>query len=159
VALGSGSEIKIAAVAEAFGPSWEVLTVSHAESGVRPQPVGKEETLLGATTRSAAARAAHPEADLAIGIENGMWERQDDATCPWEDGACVVITSRGGVSFAVWSDTLPIPRQHPYQRGPNGEWSKLKDPHSVLTNGARPRQAFLRDALVAFLIDHRSGFQ
>lgn len=33
------------------------------------------------------------------------------------------------------------------EKGPQGEWSKLKDPHIVVTKGKRSRIDFLADAL------------
>lgn len=69
------------------------------------------------------------------------------------DAAAIVIIRKNSSkqeegSFSesvVWSDTLEIPSE--CEKGPNGEWSILKDPHIVFTNGKRSRVEFLRDAL------------
>jgi len=139
VSLGSASPIKRDAVKKAL-PNCE-LQLHHIESGVPPQPVGKAQTEEGAKNRCAGAKArAVGPVDLCIGIENGMWEEKGVMV----DGAAIVIDDGRNVTV-IWSDVLPIPAGHP--GGPNGEWSLLKDPHSVLTQGQRPRAAFLADAL------------
>jgi inosine/xanthosine triphosphatase len=45
------------------------------DSGVPAQPVGDGETLTGARNRAEAARSIVPEADLYVGIEGGVIER------------------------------------------------------------------------------------
>jgi non-canonical (house-cleaning) NTP pyrophosphatase len=154
VAIGTGSTIKIEALREALDDTlgagcYEVLAVVDAESGVRPQPVGLEETELGARNRAAAARARYPDAEFAVGIENGMWPMAEPTGgCRDEDAACIVVLVSGAQEEVRWSDALPIPTQRPFPMGRNGEWSALKDPHAVLTNGTRPRKQFLKDALI-----------
>ena len=62
IAVGSESEIKIGAVKDAFKSdhfSFEVRGCAAA-SGVSDQPVGKEETLLGARNRNKATQEAIP---------------------------------------------------------------------------------------------------
>jgi hypothetical protein len=49
--------------------------------------------------------------------------------------------------YVVWSDVLEIPPNPPFEKGPEGEWSILKDPHVVLTGGKKPRAKFLTDAI------------
>ncbi|REF34943.1 inosine/xanthosine triphosphatase [Thermasporomyces composti] len=49
--------------------------------GVPAQPVGDEETLRGARNRAEAARLAHPNADLWVGIEGGVLERNGGLEC------------------------------------------------------------------------------
>mmetsp|Transcript_30432 Transcript_30432/g.33998 ORF Transcript_30432/g.33998 Transcript_30432/m.33998 type:complete len:265 (-) Transcript_30432:49-843(-) len=143
IVLGSASYIKKEAVTRA----WPFASVQalHIPSGVRPQPIGKNETKKGAMNRAYGAKRKKRQANYWIGIENGMWETKKDH---WVDGACIVIIIAGKKSNVVlWSDTLVIPPVRPFEKGPNGEWSILKDPHSVLTNGARPRVDFLADTL------------
>ncbi len=50
---------------------FEIRSVSTS-SGVRVQPVGDEETLLGATNRAFAARSLAPDCDFWVGIEGGI---------------------------------------------------------------------------------------
>ena len=195
VALGSGSSIKRAAVLEVF-PHVQVLT-ENVPSGVRPQPVGRDETLEGATNRARGALLAHPSADVAIGIENGMWPSPSNPSgsesSGFVDGAAIVLLPRGAAGststasaaagatevlqsvtappdmvatriagpitggVVIWTDELDIPSNRPFGHGREGEWSSLKDPHSVLTGGVRPRQAFIADALHQWLARQASA--
>lgn len=49
-------------------------------SGVRNQPIGDDETLLGATNRAKAARLLFPGADFWVGIEGGIGEENGEMT-------------------------------------------------------------------------------
>lgn len=65
-------------------------------SGVRDQPLGDEETYLGAWNRVQAAKAKYPEADYWIGIEGGnIIQEQDMEVMAW-----VVILSNNGFGKA-----------------------------------------------------------
>ena len=147
VALGTGSPIKIEAVTEAFGPSFTVVPVVDAQSGVPSQPVGDAETLLGAKNRALEARKSVPKATVCIGIENGMRGISGDENGPFEDVACVYAIWADGREMSAWSDALAIPSVLPFRKSRDGCWSELKDPHAVLTNGAKPRKVFLREAI------------
>jgi hypothetical protein len=182
VAIGTGSAIKINA-AKRFFENCTVLACPTVESGVRPQPVGAEETATGAKNRAKAALAAHPQADVGVGIENGvMWERDiilesgKKIKIPLEtpsdpsifnsavngeeilvDKACIAIIKRkkspekgndecnSEMTKFFWSESLIIPpeAERPFNEGPNGEWSELKDPHAVITHGKKDRETFL----------------
>lgn len=75
IALGSESAIKVAAlttVAKSFNPQAEIVTVK-ASSGVNAQPWGQLETYQGALSRAEAAFIAVPDADVAIGLESGLF--------------------------------------------------------------------------------------
>jgi non-canonical (house-cleaning) NTP pyrophosphatase len=158
VALGSGSAIKIEATKTAFAAllaagQLRLEPVIDAVSGVRPQPVGKSETVSGARNRALCAARRCSQARFAIGIENGMWEEEAGRPETLADAAFVVCLTvarkAGGDDFVVeeevveLSDSLSIPPVRPFPVGQNGEWSMLKDPHGVLTNGLRPRKSFL----------------
>ena len=150
VALGSQSAIKIAAAKAAF----EHHTVQGYDvpSGVKPQPIGKDETRRGALNRARAAlkhaAASKQHATWGVGIENGMWHPTGDITSNpddggWVDGACIVAVrldeATGEVVKTFWSDTIEIPKlsERPFPKGPAGEWSQLKDPHLQLTGTSR----------------------
>jgi inosine/xanthosine triphosphatase len=47
-------------------------------SGVHNQPVGDEETLLGATNRAQCARLRYPDSDYWVGIEGGIDEKEGE---------------------------------------------------------------------------------
>ena len=148
VALGSQSAIKIAATKAAF-QSYP-LQCYDVPSGVKSQPVGKDETYRGALNRARAAlkHATTDKHDVAwgVGIENGMWHPSADTDSNpddggWVDGACIVAVRAGteAETKMVWSDTIEIPEvsERPFPKGPAGEWSVLKDPHLKLTGTSR----------------------
>lgn len=59
---------------------WRAEGVS-VPSGVSDQPMGDEETLLGAFNRAQAARTLYPEADFVFGIEGGCAEDAHGMQC------------------------------------------------------------------------------
>jgi inosine/xanthosine triphosphatase len=63
-------------------------------SGVRDQPMGDDETLLGAENRAAAAQTALPQADFWFGIEGGCAETHGAL---WAFAWVVVRGAQGGV--------------------------------------------------------------
>jgi len=110
--------------------------------------------------RAKGSMRACPEAEAWFGIENGMWE---DCNGKWVDGACIYVIVKGEVDpHIIWSDTIEIPLLGTpfYQKkGPNGEWSELKDPHSVITQGKRSRRMFLSDSIDQWYQTHKSNLQ
>eukprot|EP00658_Telonema_sp_P-2_P071108 TRINITY_DN60422_c0_g1_i1.p1 TRINITY_DN60422_c0_g1~~TRINITY_DN60422_c0_g1_i1.p1 ORF type:complete len:190 (-),score=36.68 TRINITY_DN60422_c0_g1_i1:364-933(-) len=183
VSIGTGSKIKVEALQAIVGPTIEVLPCADANSRVRPQPVGESETTTGAINRAMDAKAKFPDADAWIGIENGWWSFANAEEALPEDGsvsgelrvvpgtesavecvncdaaAIVVILRESPDAHTVtWSPILPIPVDKlDWERGPNEEWSILKDPHSVLTNGTHPRQWYLQEGLKAALLGGQSS--
>ena len=171
IGLGTGSEIKINAVTRVFGPETsfdaEIFPVVDAPSGVPPQPIGKQQTRQGAVNRARAAQKSKPECDAFIGIENGMWIKNENETEQhknptqeqvWEDAAYVVmiipavagqISETDDLILDALSDAIDIPpvEKRPFKTGRSGEWSILKDPHAVLTDGKKPREEFLVEAV------------
>lgn len=73
VAVGSGNPVKRAATARAMGDVATDIEAIAVESGVSEQPWGERETITGAKTRAARARAAGAF-DLGVGIEGGVDE-------------------------------------------------------------------------------------
>lgn len=53
--------------------------------------------------------------------------------------------------FIGWSPVLSIPIERSFPKGPNQEWSELKDPHDVLTLGTWPRKKYLLEGLTQLL--------
>lgn len=139
--VGSTSAIKQEAVRKSF-PDAKVETLPEFASAVPPQPVGRDQTVEGARYRAQKAREMRPEADMCFGIENGMF--QEDGK--WVDAAAIVIILKDGKEVVLWSDTIDIPDD--MERSPLGEWSIYKDPHSIITNGKRPRAQFIADAII-----------
>jgi hypothetical protein len=119
---------------------------------------------------------AHPlifgikDANLWVGIENGIYQVGAEGNQRWVDAACIVVLRKlegGAEEVVLWSDEIEIPADFP--KGPNvrvaaphlalgrrntrilqGEWSVLKDPHREITQGKRPRASFLADTLLAW---------
>lgn len=142
IALGSTSVIKCQALKSVY-PDSQVHLVDVV-SAVPPQPIGQQQTLDGAMHRAKSARKEKPGCDLYVGIENGMFQRDEDNR--WVDAACIVAIRDGDSKEHIfWSDSIEIPDD--MEKGPQGEWSILKDPHIVVTKGKRSRAQFLADAL------------
>lgn len=90
VAVGTTNPAKLRPVEQVFGglyPGAEVRGIS-VPSGVREQPIGVEETALGAVNRARAALASLPGAAFGVGLEGGV--RFDAAGC-WLFGAVAVV--------------------------------------------------------------------
>jgi inosine/xanthosine triphosphatase len=85
IAIASGNPVKrratIEAACVAFGRDDIEACIVEVSSGVPEQPVGDDQTLLGARTRAQAARAAMPDADLWVGLEGGVVEREGVLEC------------------------------------------------------------------------------
>ncbi|MDI3317506.1 MAG: tRNA epoxyqueuosine(34) reductase QueG [Bacillota bacterium] len=109
VVVGSLNPSKVEAAREVFerlcpGARVEGIAVP---SGVRPQPLGEEETLRGAMGRARAALEAAPWADLGVGMEGGVDLAGDGA---WLINWCVVAGRDGSVSRARGL-TMPLPER------------------------------------------------
>lgn len=76
VVVASTNPVKIDAARRGFVAMFPdvafVVSGVSAPSGVRDQPLGDDETLRGAATRAANARALAPDADYWVGIEGGV---------------------------------------------------------------------------------------
>ena len=90
VAAGTTNPAKLKPVQAVFGSVFPGATVTGVSvpSGVREQPIGEEETLLGAVNRARAALAGLPGAAWGVGLEGGV--RFDDHGC-WLFGAVAVV--------------------------------------------------------------------
>lgn len=76
IVVASKNPVKVNAALAGFGKSFPgqpftAIGISAA-SGVSDQPSSDEETRQGATNRTSAARAQHPDADFWVGIEGGI---------------------------------------------------------------------------------------
>lgn len=82
ITVTSTNPVKLQAALQGFtkmfpDDSFEVQSVI-ASSGVRNQPIGDDETLLGAANRARAARSQYPDSDFWVGIEGGIDEYDGD---------------------------------------------------------------------------------
>eukprot|EP01095_Lingulamoeba_sp_RSL-Kostka_P000078 TRINITY_DN10143_c0_g1_i1.p1 TRINITY_DN10143_c0_g1~~TRINITY_DN10143_c0_g1_i1.p1 ORF type:complete len:183 (+),score=63.23 TRINITY_DN10143_c0_g1_i1:52-600(+) len=167
ISLGTGSPLKRAATKLAFPQDEEKIEIiSDFQSVVSEQPVGKIETEKGACFRAEQAITKCENAKIGIGIENGIWKKEDDEPQnnykpndfeSWIDVACIVIFVKNDNNetnkYILWSDSIDIPSGNMKScMNDNGEvidnWSDLKDPHSDLTNGLKPRRKFLSETMI-----------
>lgn len=107
VAVGSLNPVKVGAtrvVLQRLAPHMRIDGVA-VPSGVPDQPWGDDETIAGARTRAAAARAAL-DADWGVGIEGGVIALPDGGvrTCAW-----AVIVNRAGRAGVGGSLSLELP--------------------------------------------------
>lgn len=106
VVVGSTNPVKIAAVAAVLARTGSRARVDGiaVPSGVRDQPEGDAETILGATQRATAA-LRETGADLAIGLEGGIVDEDGRMrTCAW-----AVVVSREGRTGVGGSLAMPLP--------------------------------------------------
>lgn len=85
VVIASGNPVKrratLEAVKVALGQDEVDSVTVDVASGVPQQPVGDEETLRGARNRAEAARQERPNANLWVGVEGGVIERDGALDC------------------------------------------------------------------------------
>ena len=101
VIVGSTNPVKVAAVRAVFTRAELSAQIDGlaVPSGVSDQPVGDEETILGATQRARAV-LAETDADLGVGIEGGVVEENGHLrTCAW--AAVVARDGRVGVGGSL----------------------------------------------------------
>ncbi|HSP82003.1 MAG TPA: inosine/xanthosine triphosphatase [Myxococcaceae bacterium] len=104
IAAGSKNPAKSTAVrvvSEKAFPNSEVVAV-EAPSGVPAQPIGEEQTALGARNRARAALAAVPGARLGVGLEGGV-DRDGHLI------NCVAVVEAGGRENQAWGVRFPLP--------------------------------------------------
>jgi inosine/xanthosine triphosphatase len=110
VVVGSKNPVKIsctlAAFAKGFGSSFLVEGV-NAASGVADQPMGEEETFLGAQNRAHHAQRIFPEADYWVGLEGGVAEDEHGMYA----FAWILVLHVSGKSSRAKTGTFYLPNQ------------------------------------------------
>ncbi|WP_394174343.1 DUF84 family protein [Guptibacillus hwajinpoensis] len=103
IAVGSTNPVKVNAVIACFGEAVEGISVP---SGVRDQPWGDEETIVGAKQRAKAAME-QAKANIGIGLEGGV-QLIDDRLylCNWG-----VLVDEGGMEIVAGGARLPLPEE------------------------------------------------
>ena len=167
--VGTQSEIKLKAIRGSFekfkhlvpgNEFWEIEGVA-AESGKPEQPEG-DETLEGAANRVRSAMDMHPESDMVIAIESGIFKLPDN-TAPegysYYDQAIVYCLTKDEQTHIYRSELLKFPtdaveeaRKRGFDKCTVGmvlqEWKRItnhKDPHKDLDPHKRSRAQFLLD--------------
>lgn len=176
IALASKSPVKQAVCAAIFNHLTNVeIVIVPVGSDVPEQPFNQQ-AKDGALNRAENARAACPDADMVVAIENGIFE--EDGI--YVDKGIVAIMTKGmtredavlecsdGVAFdqqvLAYKDGAPLTARDAVleagkREGGYGVWTagkvmaewqpnlKHDDPHKYLTGGAKSRVEYLEDAL------------
>lgn len=124
VAAGTTNPAKLKPVQAVFGQVFMGAQVTglSVPSGVREQPIGEEETFLGAINRAQAALAGVPGAAWGVGLEGGV--RFDLRGC-WLFGAVAVV---GGARLEVGRTAeLKLPPQVAARIGAGEELGPVMD--------------------------------
>lgn len=111
VIVASLNPVKIEATRQGFShmfPQHPVLIEPLAvPSGVRPQPIGQDETRQGAINRANSAAQQRPDAAYTAGIEGGVaWE--DEALCVF---AWVAVRNRAGRLGTAQTGLFYLPQE------------------------------------------------
>lgn len=107
VKIGAVQTVMARALAEGLLPGVTAVSIQGLEvsSGVSDQPVGDEETRLGALSRARAALHGWPGAGFGVGLEGGILKLAGEVyTCAW----CVIADRAGNVS-AGGGLLMPLP--------------------------------------------------
>lgn len=149
IILASQSRVKINAVEKAFNDVGQFnLITAKAPSGVNEQPIGYE-TMRGAMNRIDFIKAVHPDADLYISIENGLFPEH----CDFIDYAVVTISDKNGKTSTTKSKGVLFPKHYVlktrYRNGGFAQWTvgqtmmdagivkNNADPHICLSGESR----------------------
>eukprot|EP00048_Salpingoeca_helianthica_P002928 m.62306 g.62306 ORF g.62306 m.62306 type:complete len:192 (-) comp12395_c0_seq1:82-657(-) len=171
VCIASANPVKTAAIRGAFlavfpSEQFEFFSVD-VPSGVSDQPMGDEETLLGARNRVRNARAACPDADYHCGLEGGCAFIGEDMhcfawivisnneakpvegkarTCTFDTPPLMSALVAGGMELGHANDKVFSLRNSKQQGGAVGS----------LTGGLITRQTYYEPAAILALIPFRN---
>ncbi len=165
VIIGSGNPVKVGITKEVFSASFDDVTfdfVSHsAPSGVPDQPIGQEQTKLGALNRAKACVQECSNADFFVGLEGGI-EKIDGEY--WAFAWMCIIDHTGKEGFGSTGSFLLPPRisiliDEGNELGVAADivFDETNSKHKggtigLLTDGQVTRADFYRNALVFALI-------
>lgn len=170
VIVASTNPVKINAAKEAFEKmfpeeSFEVQGI-NASSGVSDQPMGTEETILGARNRIKHIREARPEADYFVGLEGGLITDEDNH---FVSQAWMIVVDKTGKESKAATATFVLPEVmaemirgglemgHATDKLYGLVNSKQKSSSvGVLTNDAIDRTAYYTHAIMLALIPFKN---
>jgi inosine/xanthosine triphosphatase len=166
VFVASTSEHKINAASRVFTDLCRSGTVEiegrKAPSGINEQPVGKEETVLGAMNRIAHLKdmILGVPYDYLVAFENGLVSLELNGETTWMDMAWAVVEDYDGNRKIANSAGIEIPswaveeaRRHGFETTTASSIlakvspASSTDPHSYLTDGAVSRTDLLEQSL------------
>ena len=108
VLVGSKNPVKISCTEDAFTRAFNksfLVEGINAASGVSAQPIGDQETLLGAKNRARNSRDVFPEANYWVGIEGGV----DEDEAGMYAFAWIYILDKDGKASQSKTGTFYIP--------------------------------------------------
>jgi inosine/xanthosine triphosphatase len=166
IVLGSTSIYKKAAAEKAFHdvyPGHEIdLQLVKAPSEVNSQPVGNEETLLGARNRlkNAKKEKEGQKYDFVVAMENGVFSVLNGKETIWFDIGWIILEDAQGKQSVSFSSGVVFPTRFIFEAEHRGlqlttvgsviaeetgadEWN----PHKLLTNNILSRPDLLDQAL------------
>ncbi len=163
IVLASASPVKRAALTLALqraGLGDLPVLLFNAASGVNVQPYGMRETVAGATNRAVAALRACRDADMAIGIESGLFAEHGETV----DRAICMAVQRDERYLCDQSEPLHLPADAVVQARGRGfdkltvgqvlhEQGQIKladDPHYCLSG--RSRALFIAETLGKMIV-------
>ena len=164
VLVGSKNPVKISCTEDGFVQSFNrsfLVEGINAHSGVSDQPVGDQETLLGAKNRAIHSSEVFPEANFWVGIEGGV-DRDDYGMYAF---AWIYILSKNGVVGQAKTGTFYLPKEVARLVDEGMELGKADDQVfekenskqqggsvGILTHGVVNRGEYYRQAIILALI-------
>ncbi|SEG24935.1 inosine/xanthosine triphosphatase [Algoriphagus boritolerans] len=164
VLVGSKNPVKISCTEDAFTRAFNksfLVEGINAASGVSAQPMGDQETLLGAKNRARNSREVFPEANYWVGIEGGLDEDEagmfafawiyildsegrssQSKTGTFYIPAAVAKLVKEGMELGAADDTIFNQENSKQQGGSVG----------LLTHGIVDRNEYYRQAIILALI-------
>lgn len=164
ILVGSKNPVKISCTEDAFTRAFNssfLVEGINASSGVPDQPIGNQETLLGAKNRALNSREIFPEANYWVGIEGGV-EEDDTGMFAF---AWIYILHNSGKSSQSKTGTFYLPAQVSELVKGGMELGKADDlifnqenskqqggSVGILTKGVVNREEYYRQAIILALI-------
>ncbi|MEI8143253.1 MAG: inosine/xanthosine triphosphatase [Candidatus Berkelbacteria bacterium] len=157
IAIGTTSELKIRACEVAlkkFDIDNELISIKT-ESGVADQPFGFGDIVIGARNRATQALNNVENAELGIGIENGLIQIEE--IDQWFDLPCICISRRDGGERIAFGAGYNIPFELIERiKNENTELGKIiqefdssaeKDPIGYFSGGKLKREEIIAQAI------------
>jgi inosine/xanthosine triphosphatase len=162
--VGSKNPVKLQCTSEAFALAFSkefLVNGVNASSMVSDQPIGDEETILGATNRVKNSKKAFPEADYWIGIEGGIGNDQFGMNA----FAWICIEDRSGLTGIAKTGIFYLPKGLEKLVNSGLELGQADDQFfqkenskqqggsvGILTHGAVDRKTYYSQAIILALI-------
>lgn len=167
IVVGSENPAKIAAVQDGFSAMFSNESIEirgiNVESGVPSQPIGREETIIGATNRAKRVLEKMSDIDFAVGVEAGIEEiggkigafawmvviSKEGVVGKGEAGVFFLPESiskliRSGVELGIAADRVFDVKNSKHSTGTVG----------ILTKNALNRPEYYRQAVILALMPH-----